>query len=296
MLNNFSNIVIKTAENIKENIPFVLATVLQPVGGTPCRSGFKMIVYEDGSSEGTVGGGLIEQRVRTEALDLFSTRQNKFLQFTLTTNDNTTINSKFSGILNSLSEGGDTQNSKLNMQCGGEANLFLEYYAPARTAYLFGAGHLCQSILPLLNSLDFRIVVIDNRSDYAKNSKLSLADQFICQDYLKFTAEFQPSDQDAIIIFTHAHTNDYDILLSVCQRNLNYKYLGMIASRQKAKENLAQLESEGILPEVINNIHTPIGLNIAKTTTQEIAISITAELLAVYNNIKNIKSLSRNRD
>lgn len=270
METSFNQIIGKAAENLQKNTPFVMATVLESIGGTPCRSGFKMIVYPDGKFEGTVGGGLIEHKIRAACLELFSTRENILLQFELT--------EKETGI---------------GMQCGGDAKIFLEYFAPARSIYLFGAGHLCLSILPILKSLQFHLVVIDNREEYASKERVSQADTVICQDYLKFAQEFQPAPQDAVIIFTHAHSNDYDILLNICQRNLDLTYVGMIASRQKAVENLQQLKNIGITNRQLKNIHTPIGLNIAKTTTQEIAISITAELLAIYNKVTNIKSLSQ---
>jgi xanthine dehydrogenase accessory factor len=280
MQNNFNYIILKAADNLQNNISFVLATVLKSIGGTPCRSGFKMIVYPDKSSEGTVGGGLIEQSVIAEALKLFDTRQNKLLFFDLTEDSKNQTNSP-------------PQNVNLNMQCGGSANIFLECFPPARSVYLFGAGHLCQSILPLLNSLDFHTVVIDNRSEYADPKRLTKANQVIHQDYKKYAQSFSPAYQDALIIFTHDHTNDYDILLSICQRSLNCTYIGMIASKQKANQNLQKLLSLGIPKHLIQNIHTPIGLNIAKTTTSEIAISITAELLATYNNITDIHPLSK---
>jgi len=267
---SFNHIIDLAAENIQKNVPFVMATVLESIGGTPCRSGFKMIAYQDGSSAGTVGGGLIEQKIRAACNKIFSSKENILLQFELTEAE-----------------------MGIGMQCGGNAQIFLEYFAPAKTIYLFGAGHLCQSIVPILKSLAFHIIVIDERPEYADNQRLPQADNVICQDYLQYAAEFNPAPQDAIIIFTHAHTNDYSILYSICQRKLTYTYIGMIASRQKAAQNLQQLNDQGIPAEIIKNIHTPIGINIAKTTTQEIAISITAELLATYNKITDIHSLSR---
>ncbi|MCF7912610.1 MAG: XdhC/CoxI family protein [Candidatus Cloacimonetes bacterium] len=271
MKNNFNEIIMQAAENLQNNKIFVMATVLESIGGTPCRSGFKMIVFPDGSTKGTVGGGLIEKKVIAHCIKLFDTQKNEFLEFELTEAE-----------------------SGIGMQCGGNARLFLEFFPPARTIYLFGAGHLCQSIVPILKSLSFHIVVIDNRAEYADSQRLPQADSVICRDYIRYTAEFTPAPQDAIIIFTHAHTNDYSILFSICQRQLSYTYIGMIASHQKAAQNLQKLLEQGIKPQTVENIHTPIGLNIAKTTTQEIAISITAELLATYNNITTIHPLSKN--
>lgn len=279
METTFNEIIKKAAFNIQNNKPFVMATVLESIGGTPCRSGFKMIVYSDGSAEGTVGGGLIEHKVRAVCKEIFSTKKNQFLQFKLSELENPEMKSE-EGI------------SQLDMQCGGDAKVFLEYYPPDKSIYLFGAGHLCQSILPILKSLQFHTVVIDNRQEYADKKRLQGADSVICSNYLQFAEDFNPAPQDSVIIFTHAHENDYDILLEICQRKLELTYLGMIASTSKAKHNLQQLLDAGIPKEQVRCIHSPVGLNIAKTTTQEIAISITSELLAVYNKVSQIKSLS----
>lgn len=261
-------IIEKAAQNTAENREFVMATVVDAINGTPGRSGFKMLIYHDGSSEGTVGGGKVELIVINEAQQIFIEKKNRFLEFELT------------------DEG-------TGMLCGGKAKIFMEYFKPKRTAYLFGAGHLCRSLLPILKSVSFNVFVIDNREDYADKQKLPLADKVICGDYTQYIKKMKPSQDDSVIIFTHGHKNDYEILLEVCKRNLDLKYIGMIASRSKAKNNLMKLAENGISKDMINSLHTPIGLNIAKTTTQEIAISITAELLAVYNNIIEIRSCSR---
>lgn len=266
-----TDILQKALKNKENSIPFVLATVVEAIAGTPGRSGFKMLVYQDSTSEGTVGGGLIEQKVICEALKIFHRQQNKFLEFDL-----------------SDSEKG------IGMVCGGTARVFLEFFPPRRQAFLFGAGHLCQSLLPLLNSIDFHTIVIDERPDYASKQKFPNAGKTVCSDYLSFITQMDTTSQDAIIIFTHAHEHDFNILLKILQKNLPHRYLGMIASRSKAEKNLAQLRENGIMPETIKSIHSPIGLNIAKTTTQEIAISIAAELLAVYNNVNSIKHLAGN--
>ena len=264
-----NNIIERAAENQRQNLPFVMATVIEAMNGTPGRSGFKMLVYADGKSEGTVGGGKIEHKVIAECLSLFQTKENKLLEFELTE-----------------SEAG------IGMQCGGKAKLFLEFFATQRSAYLFGAGHLCRSILPIIKSVGFRLVVLDSRADYADHDKLPEADEVHAVDYVDYVHKMQPDPDDAVIIFTHGHTHDYEILLAVCKKHPELKYIGMIASRLKAKENLSQLQKAGIPQKLIDNIRTPIGLNIAKTTTQEIAISIVAEILAIYNKITDIKPMN----
>ncbi len=260
----------KAAENIKNNISFVLATVVQGAEGSPGRSGFKIIVYPNGSFEGTVGGGELERLILKEAERVFETKQNKLVSY----------------ILKESKDG-------IGMLCGGEAKIFLEYFAPAKRAFLFGAGHLCRSLLPILKSLEFQIVVIDDRKEYANKEKLPFADQIFAIEYKEFLKDFSPNENDAIIIFTHGHKHDFEIIDTVCRKNLKVKYIGMIGSRAKTKYAINKIKEKNYEGNLIDSVYAPIGLNIGKTTTQEIAVAIAAEILAVYNGVEKIDFYSR---
>ena len=255
----------KASENQIMGISFVLATVVVGAEKTPGRSGFKLISYGDGKFEGTVGGGKLELKVLEKCKEIHKTGQNAFLEFELTENS-----------------------TGIGMQCGGAAKVFFEYYASKKKVFIFGAGHLGRSIVPILRSINFYTIVIDNRSDFASKERIPEANEVIAIDYLKFITEFNPGDNDAIIIFTHGHKYDYDILEYLCKKNLRVKYIGMIGSKLKVEQAVNKIRLKKFNGNLIDKIHAPIGLNIGKTTTQEISIAIAAEILAVYNNIKKI--------
>jgi xanthine dehydrogenase accessory factor len=262
----------KAAENQKKQIPFVLATVVQGAEKSPGRTGFKMICYQNGKSEGTVGGGELERLVLEKCKDIFRTQKSELITYNLTQSEN-----------------------GIGMLCGGVAQVFLEFYPAQKRAFLFGAGHLCRSMTPILKMLDFHVVIIDDRSEYANPEKIPQGDEFFDMDYQEFLPQFQPNSNDAIIIFTHGHAHDFEILDSICANNLSAKYIGMIGSKTKVKQAVDKIKAQNYQHNLIDTIFAPIGLNIGKTTTQEIAIAIAAELLAVYNGVKEIGFLSKKK-
>ncbi len=253
----------QAAQNRFKGTPFVLVTVVQAIAGTPGRSGFKMIVYADGHTEGTVGGGSIERRAHLKALDIHKTGVNELISYSLT-------------------------EEEMGMLCGGEAQLFFEYFPPRKRAFLFGAGHLGRSIAPLLKSLDFHLVIIDDRVEAATKNNVPEGDEFYGMPYEEYLADFHPHKQDAIIIFTHGHVHDYTVLDAVCKLGTDVKYIGMIGSRRKSETTLNRIRECNYEGNLVDNVRAPIGLNIGKTTAQEISIAIVAEILAVYNGIDNI--------
>ena len=262
------DILTRVYKNQQQGIAFVLATIVEGVEKTPGRSGFKLIAYENKTSEGTVGGGLLERMVLDKCEEIFQTKENAFLEFELT----------------ETSEG-------IGMMCGGKAKVFFEYFPQTKKVYIFGAGHLCRSIVPILNSIGFYCIVIDNREEYGNKERIPLAKEVYTVDYFEFLDKFEPQESDSVVIFTHGHKYDFDILDKLCEKNVQLKYIGMIGSTIKTSDAISCIRKENYPGELIKNIYAPIGLNIGKTTTQEIAIAITAEMLAVYNDVSGIHSL-----
>jgi xanthine dehydrogenase accessory factor len=264
----FIEILKLATERQKEGVPFVLATIVQGEAGSPGRTGFKVIVMEDGSFSGTVGGGKLEQLILAKCAEVHKTQENALENYEL----------KEDGI---------------GMACGGRAQVFFEYYPALRHAYLFGAGHTCRSISPLLKSLGFQVVVIDNRPEFARKELLPAAEKVVCSDYLEFISQLQPGKNDAAIIFTHGHQHDHEILQAICRQNLPLFYLGMIGSQAKVKKSRDQISAQKYQGNLIDKVYAPIGLNIARSTTQEIAVAIVAEILAVYNQVSELKFMSK---
>jgi len=258
------NILKKMVENQKNGKSFVLATVVEGADKSPGRSGFKMISYLDGTSEGTVGGGELEKLVLEKCSEIHRSKQNDFLSFNLT-------------------------KSGIGMLCGGNIKVYCEYFSAPKKVFAFGGGHLCQSLIPLLKSVGFHCVVIDNREEFASKNNLPKADEIIFSNYVDFVEKMKLTANDAIVIFTHGHLHDLEILDKICERNLIAKYIGMIGSKIKVPDTIQKIKQKKYGNNLVDSINAPIGLNIAKTTTSEIAVAIVAEILAKYNGVKEIK-------
>lgn len=256
------------AKSRKEGTAFVLATIVEGESGSPGRTGFKVLVFADGNFAGTVGGGKMEQIILEKCADIHKTHDNVF-------------------DVMELNEAG------IGMACGGSAKVYYEYHPADRRVFLFGAGHTCKSLSPLLRSIGFKVVVVDNRADFAQAELLPNADEVYYSDYLKFVSEMSINDSDAAIIFTHGHLHDEEVLEAICQRNLNFNYLGMIGSKVKVKQINDRIIAKSYQGNQIEKMYSPIGLNVATRSTEEISIAIAAEILAVYNNVDEIKFLSR---
>jgi len=257
----------KINELLDENIEFALLTITKATANSPGRLGFKMLVLKDGTTFGTVGGGELEFQATKEALSSIKEKKSKTIEYNLTPD--------------------------LKMACGGRVELFIEYFEATKKAYLFGGGHMGVDLTPILASLGFRVIVIDNREDYAKSSRFLNVSEVINADYLEYAENFKPSESDAVVIFTHGHTYDYDILDILCRRNIDVKYIGVIGAKNKINMIKKKISSSGYGNDLIDRVYAPIGLNIATKTTPEISVAIAAEIVAVYNGVKDIKFMSR---
>ncbi len=255
---------------IEEGREFALATITKASAGSPGRTGFKMIVFENGETFGTVGGGELEYSIVQNSVKAIEKQKSLTLEYKLT--------------------------EDLKMACGGRVEVFIEYFSSVKKAWLFGGGHMAQSLTPLLNSVGFNVIVVDNRKEFAQKERFKGVTDVINRDYLEFAEEFTPSADDSVIIFTHGHTYDYDILNILCKRGINVKYLGVIGAKNKIKMIKEKISGFNYDNNLINNVYAPIGLNIARRTTSEIAIAVAAEIVAVYNNITSVYFMSRKNE
>ena len=136
---------------------------------------------------------------------------------------------------------------------------------------------------------------MDNRKEFANIKNIPEADIIKNKEYMHFLKTFKFKRNDAIIVFTHGHEYDFEIINYICKHKLRAKYIGLIGSRHKIQETKQKIINENYPGSLINDIYAPIGLNIGKKTPQEIAIAISAEILAVYNDVEKIESLSKKR-
>ena len=235
----------------RERRRFVLATVVETRGFTPRGPGAKMLVGPTDLA-GTIGGGAIEDEVVREARALLGRGGTATLRRHLT--------------------------RELGMCCGGEMAVFLEVMEPAPTLVVFGAGHIAKPLAAVAAGCGFDVTVVDERSDWACEERFPTA-RIECRAPESFAREWQTTGEEFVVITTHDHALDQQIVQYLVARPL--RFLGMIGSVPKQRKFALRLKARGFAEEMIARLHTPLGLAIGADTPEEIAVSAVAQMIAV---------------
>ena len=234
--------------------PAVLATVISSEGSAPRKAGAKMLIRKDGTSIGTVGGGGVEHQVLKRAAQIISSGEPETLHLDLTGREDHAA-----------------------MICGGRMEIFLEPILPAETLYLFGAGHISQSVAKVGRMLGLRIVIIDPRAEFNNADHFPDADSLVVEEYAHTFSKLNIDKDSYIVICTPGHISDESCLELALKTQ--GKYIGMIGSKRKVKEVKEHLIKKGVPEDKLDSVHSPIGLEIGAETPQEIAVSILAEIV-----------------
>lgn len=255
---------------IEQGEDFVVAKVVDTSGSAPRKKGAVLLMKKDGTTIGTVGGGLLEAETEKLCRRTFETKEKSHIyEFTLD----------------------EKQKGALDMGCGGDAVIqiqyidasdpgdFVEEFKLASTAYIFGGGHVAYALEPVLRHVDFRTVIIDDREEYANSERFPHAARtIVSEDFDDAFNEIETDEDSYIIIVTRGHRGDLKVLRQALKRP--FAYLGMIGSRRKNNLLYDVLREEGVTEEQIAQVHAPIGLSIGSETPEEIAISIVAEIIS----------------
>lgn len=257
----------KIAADLKsKNEAFAITIVVNSVGSSPGKAGFKMIVKSDGTSIGTVGGGAIEAEVVKEAQICLLKGESRLQEYYLS-NKEAEIKENVKVVL---------------MSCNGRMTIFYEVHGRQPLVYVFGAGHVGSSLLYFLKPLKFFTVLVDNREEYISKNKNPYASEYVLSDYDEFTRKFDPPEDSYFIVVTHGHNYDEIILKNIYSKKRNYDYIGVIASKSKAAGLVKLLKGEFGENLDLSNFHSPIGLKIGGSTAEEIALGIAAEIQSVH--------------
>jgi xanthine dehydrogenase accessory factor len=233
-----------------------VATITNVRGSIPSFQTAKMLVRDDGSISGTIGGGCVEAEVWQAAREVMEEEKPRSLTFNLNNNP------KY-----------DT-----GLVCGGTLEIFIEPVLPPALLYIFGAGHVAYNLYKIAITAGFEVVVIDDRESYANRERFPEAREVIAEDFDAVTARLLVPESSYLIIVTRGHRDDMRVLRWAIHANA--RYLGMIGSRRKTISIYKELEKEGIPAEKFANIHAPVGLEIGAVTPEEIAVAIVAEMIA----------------
>jgi len=165
---------------------------------------------------------------------------------------------------------------------GSAHPVLLEWLHPTGTAYIFGSGHVGVCVAHLAAYVAFKVVILDDRSEFASPERVPEADQVVVVDSYANAAANLPIDEDSyIVIVTRGHAHDKTVLAQALKTRAGY--IGMIGSRRKTQLVLEALLAEGYAREDIQRVYAPIGLPIGGETPQEIGVSIVAQMLQVRN-------------
>ncbi len=234
-----------------------VATIVSAQGSIPSFKTAKMLVRDDGSIVGTIGGGCVEAEVWQAAREVMESEKPRTLSFNL------------------------NQNPKYDtgLICGGTLDIFLEPILPAATLYIFGAGHVALNLYKTASNTGFEVHVVDDRETYANRERFPDAAEVIAEDFDQAMARVKPGDSAYIVIATRGHHDDMRVLRWAVQTPA--QYIGMIGSKRKTIAIFRELLKEGIAERLFERVHGPVGLDIGAVTPEEIAIAITAELIAI---------------
>lgn len=239
-----------------------LATVISVNGSAPREPGAKILVRNDGTTVGSIGGGKIEFEVCKQALEVISNGKPKLLHFDLT----------------------GTDADKDKMICGGLMDVFVEPILSPPTLYIFGGGHISLSLVRIGKIIGFRVVVIDERPEFANRDRFPEADEILFKDFSDIFAQLKIDKFSYMVIVTRSHLFDKAVLEWAVSTEA--AYIGMIGSKKKVNTIFSNLRSKGIRDESLKNVHAPIGLDIDAETPEEIAVSILAEIIKVRRTIQ----------
>ncbi len=240
----------------------VLATVVGTRGSTPGREAMRLLLHEDGTFLGSVGGGCVEAEVVAEAHEVLRRDRPGRRTFRLTER-----------------ETGDE-----GLACGGELDVFFEpVTAPALV--LFGAGHVSRDLAEIAARAGFRVTVVDDREQFANAGRFPSAARIVAREsFQQAFADLQVTPATCCVVVTRGHAMDLACLDYALHTPA--PYVGLIGSQRKIGAILARLGSEGRLAGVdLARLHAPIGLDVGAVTHGEIAVAVAAELVAFRRHV-----------
>lgn len=292
------------ASHLSKGENLCLLVVVDSIGSSPGRKGFKMFVTENGYMGGSIGGGFMEQKLVELAKSnlvkgSFEPFQKKQIHrkdaakdqsgmicsgeqtvafYSLQKDDLKLVNE----ILNHR-EGTITFTDKgMHLNTEPDETIWLsEPINTQPTIYIIGGGHVGLALSQTMKQMDFRVVVMDNREGLQTMQENQFADELKVVDYDCIENDIAEGENSYVVLVSFGFRTDEQVLRRLLGKS--YKYLGMMGSKEKIKQLLRNLQADGFSEELIARIKTPIGLQINSKTPAEIAISIAAEIVGVKN-------------
>jgi xanthine dehydrogenase accessory factor len=253
---NTADLFRRMAELSASGTPFAHLLVAGVQGSSPRAVGASMVVLSDGSTLGTIGGGVLEWRATEDALRHLREGTSSTETYQLT----------------------KSGEHALDARCGGEVQVFFDIHSARESLVIIGAGHIGQQLCALAGLLDYRIVVIDSRQDMVTHERLPAASEVFCSPdgWMPEMCTMTPST--SVVVVTHSAEHDRDALRAVLTTDA--QYVGLMGSKRKIASVFRELEAEGVSRTALDRVHAPVGLQIGAETPAELALCIMAEIVA----------------
>jgi xanthine dehydrogenase accessory factor len=242
------------AERLDQGETVALATVVRTQGSVPRGEGTKMLIFADGSIEGTVGGGEMESQVIELGLKVMKEKTPQ----------------------RSLYEFRDPESGDVGV-CGGEMEVYVESIQPESRLIVIGVGHVGKAIAFLASWLGFTVIVADDRPDFATPEVVPRANAHHTCSMGELPELLGITENDYLVLTTRGVTLDVEGLPGILATRA--AYIGVIGSKRRWETTVEALIDAGVKPEALNRVHSPIGLEIHAESPEEIAISVMAEII-----------------
>lgn len=285
----------------------VLATVIDTKGSVPREIGAKMLIGSDGKTFDTIGGGAGEAKVIQQAIAVLQTGEKQAVEIDLSGAPQRETQGICGGwmcvwlerwtsrdlplvevILDRLQSGQsltlvtpfDQDRSPHLLEKDIVDRAFVETIEPAPTLLIIGAGHVGEQLAKAANFAGFQIIVQDDRPAWANPQRYPQAVQILAES-IESIDRLADYSQLYVALVTRGYQYDLAALERLMNRQKSCRYIGMIGSEKRVKQVISALEKSGVDVTKLRSIYAPIGLDINALTPEEIAISITAELILV---------------
>ncbi len=286
---------------------YILATIVKAQGSTPRKVGAMMLIGREGILEGTIGGGLLEHQCMvkgqsllgesvgtTETYILDNTKAQALgmicggttdIRFTILRPEMKSVIEKALQIMGERGKGYfclSYLEDEISVEDQPIEDKLCIPLVSGNRIFLLGGGHVAMEVGKLLDYLNFRYILVDDREEFATEDRFPQAELRIVASFesLKENRNLEEivpiTKQDAFCIMTRGHMGDINALRFALDTDATY--IGVMGSKRKRELVMKMLEEEGNL-EVRDRVTTPIGLKIGAQTPEELAISVVGELI-----------------
>lgn len=251
------DLLIKALKAAQKGQKYAFATIVETTKkGTPRKTGAKMVVLEDGTLYGTIGGGRNESQAHQECLKAIRCQKPSLVTYDLFGKEEQSV-------------------------CGGQMKVFIEPFIEKKHLVICGAGHIALPLSVIAKILDYTVTIIDNRRSFANTKRFPHVDKIIVGNHASKLSQIPIDHNTNIMIMTQGHEFDFECVKAVVRSKAGY--LGVISSKPKRNMLFKLLKRTRVPDKLIKNIHIPAGIDIGGQTPEEIAVSISAELVAENN-------------